>query len=393
MSNFSVSITAGSGAADYNNNAIAGFFGLNRGTIKNLRIKDSSISASSSGIGTTASAGAIAGINRGVIICCISLNNTIYSYQGYRAVSASQHCSLAGGIAGGGYDDSSISYCYAVNTVTADRRTGLTLNATARSNAVVNTWEDQSSAGIVANNCTSTTEYPEWVDTRNEAAILYNNFGAGDAIEPYMWDENGFTSDKYYYLVIDNTQALEGSVRSDAVITNGEKEIRYTYETTEYQLFPVGTAVTVTAYLEGYNGSWSDSGYFLENITGATATIGEVTSPEDGTDGAGNSTYSYDSDRFLRTQEFSVTTPDSPATVGYTTVKMLPTSLNSVPKDVLRVYGASGRAFVETPIGSTITVYDLSGRLVFRTKAHQNRTEIALNNGFYIINGVKIAIK
>lgn len=389
VSKFSVSIDKSIGG-----NAIAGFFGLNRGTIKNLRIEDSEISASSSGIGTTSSAGAIAGLNRGVILCCISLNNKVTAYQGYGAVSTFQHCALAGGIAGGGYDESSVAYCYAAdNTVTADRKTGLGANATARSNDVVSIWENQNSSGSVTNNCTSTTEYTDWVEARNEAAVLYNNFGLGDVIEPYMWDENGFTSERYYYLVVDNMQASEGSVRKAAEVTEKIKEKRYMYDNTEYLFYPAGTTVTVTAYLEGYDSSWSDTGYFLESVTGASATIGEVTSPEDGTDGAGNSTYSFETGRFLRTQDFFVTISDSPSTVSYTTTRIIPTSVSVVTRKDFHAYGAKGRAFVEAAAGSIVTVYDLSGRLVFRTVACQDRTEIELHCGYYIINGIKVAVQ
>ena len=51
------------------------------------------------------------------------------------------------------------------------------------------------------------------------------------------------------------------------------------------------------------------------------------------------------------------------------------------------------KVVVETATGNTITIFDMTGRVVYNGVATAHRNEIALHPGMYIANGVKVIIR
>ena len=97
-----------------NNTYAAGLFLTNYGTIANLSIVDSSISASGS---QSAFAGAIVAINYGSIVNCHNINTTVYAETNHNSW---QKHSYAGGIAGKNTDGGTISKCSNTGSISAE---------------------------------------------------------------------------------------------------------------------------------------------------------------------------------------------------------------------------------------------------------------------------------
>lgn len=64
-----------------------------------------------------------------------------------------------------------------------------------------------------------------------------------------------------------------------------------------------------------------------------------------------------------------------------------------VEESALKVYGAQGNVVVETENPCQVNVYNVAGALVRSLQVESGRTEIALPQGFYIVNGQKVIVK
>lgn len=326
VSNFVVNVERGNDwINDTNNYPIAGFFGLNKGVIKNLYILNANITAKTSapeglnvGAINSAGAGGIAGINgaNGVIDNCCVKNSYIYTYIGYRT-SANDNNSNASGIANNYGNSSIIRNCYSINnTIIADanhkntyKRTHTIAAKWKRTDAggggdhgftnpinccVVNSKAeaqvDGSSSSNRVDNVTYTysSDYTSWRDGRNSAAWLNNNIpGYENTDEPYTWDEDGITPDKHYYAMISNDLAegyRDGTVVVTPSIPNVYKRndgivdvysidyINAAGENVTYILYPQGTDIEVRVGLEGWDlttltdGKVKHAGYFIDNV-------------------------------------------------------------------------------------------------------------------------------
>ena len=106
----------------------------------------------------------------------------------------------------------------------------------------------------------------EAVKAINNATIEYNNWGVGEAPKtPYFIDETTLKpTDKIYYAVTfydDRDNILQ--VPSLQV---SEQAKVYTYQDTEYTLYPTGSEVTIDTYPIGYSADWSSKGYYLNTV-------------------------------------------------------------------------------------------------------------------------------
>ncbi|MBQ1986890.1 MAG: T9SS type A sorting domain-containing protein, partial [Muribaculaceae bacterium] len=106
----------------------------------------------------------------------------------------------------------------------------------------------------------------EAVKAINNATIEYNNWGVGEAPKtPYFIDETTLKpTDKIYYAVTfydDRDNMLQ--VPSPQV---SEQAKVYTYQDTEYTLYPAGGEVTIDTYPIGYSADWSSKGYYLNTV-------------------------------------------------------------------------------------------------------------------------------
>ncbi|MBE6314378.1 MAG: hypothetical protein E7079_05465 [Bacteroidales bacterium] len=326
VSNFVVNIETGGGNwfNDTHYFAVAGFFGLNKGVIKNLMVASASIKAIvKDGSMNTSGAGAIAGINgvNGVIDNCCVTNCYIYSYNGYDSATASCHAN-ASGIANN-YNASSIvknSHVYN-STIVANTATYKLLFSThddiyKRAHIISGRWdrdlkEDDgfsnpinccainSTSQTQANGTNSTnrvdnvtytysSDYTSWRSGRNSAAWLNNNIpGYENTDQPYTWDEDGITPDKHYYAMISNDLAegyRDGAVvvtptipsvykRNDGIVDVYSIDyVNAAGENVRYMLYPQGTDVEIRVGLEGWDlttltdGKVKHAGYFVDKV-------------------------------------------------------------------------------------------------------------------------------
>ena len=341
----------------------------------------------------------------GNIAGCSVINNTIEVYSPY-TYGADYGTAYAGGICGASGNTSvsannfrettntSISDCIvAGNTITADGsiRNGGDKPTSISSGAAKS---DNQEYGSVA-------EMQAGIDAINRATILYNNLGIGNAPKtPYYIDVNtGMPTDKIYYalLGIDNTQVLEKSIRQDAQLIHNAAKMDFVHEGATYALYPAGEVFTVEFYLEGYSGNWQNVGYLIDAITdnnGHALEAAEVyRMVENGLDENGNPTYSYDTDRFLRKLRYEVVMPAAMTTLHYTTRFIdVATSVEDVEQES-RIYGVSGRVVVDATETCEVRVVDMAGRMVYNGRVAEGRNEIALERGFYIVNGVKVVVR
>lgn len=322
VSNFVVNIETGGSYSTTNEFAVAGFFGLNKGVIKNIMISNASFSAKTkyywAGCIDSAAAAAIAGINgvNGVINnCCVS-NCYIYSYVGHGGATDSCN-SHASGVTNN-YGSSSIvknSYSYN-NTIIADANHK---NTYKRVHAIASRWERTSISGggdhgftnpvnccsvnssaqtqVDGTNSTNrvdnvtytySSDYTSWRSGRNSAAWLNNNIsGYENTDQPYTWDEDGITPDKHYYAMISNDLAegyRDGAVvvtptipsvykRNDGIVDVYSIDyVNAAGENVRYMLYPQGTEIEVRVGLEGWDlttltdGKVKHAGYFVDKV-------------------------------------------------------------------------------------------------------------------------------
>ena len=395
ISNYSISNT------NSDNYMTAGLFGaIDGATIKNLHVTGSKIYLKTRhyyGYG-----GAIVGYAKsGTITGCTATNNTIEVYSPLLTLGVA----YAGGICGAVGDtkitsnsftettNTSISDCVvAGNTITADGSHKKGDKPTPISSGAAKS--DNQEYGSMA-------EMQAGIDAINRATILYNNLGIGNAPKtPYYIDVNtGMPTNKIYYalLGIDNTQVLEKSIRQDAQLIHNAAKMDFVHEGATYALYPAGEAFTVEFYLEGYSGDWQNVGYLIDAITddnGHALEAAEVyRMVENGLDENGNPTYSYDTYRFLRKLRYEVVMPAAMTTLHYTTQFIdVATSVEDVEQES-RIYGVSGRVVVDATEACEVRVVDMAGRMVYNGRVAEGRNEIALERGFYIVNGVKVVVR
>lgn len=327
VSNFVVNVVRDNNwINDTNNYAIAGFFGLNKGVIKNLWVSNADITAKTNApsswleVGTinSVAAGGIAGLNgdNGLIDnCCVS-NCRMYAYVGYKT-SAYDNNSHASGVTNN-YGSTSIlknSYSYN-NTIIADANNKDTYK---RVHVLAARWERTSTSGggnhgftnpedccAVNSTCytqvdgsnntnrvdnatyTYSSDYTSWRSGRNNAAWLNNNIpGYENSDEPYTWDEDGITPEKHYYAMISND--IANGYRDGAEIVSPKVPTTYKRndgvvdvytidyvnsagEAVTYTLYPEGTTVQVRVGLEGWDlttltdGKVKHAGYFVDKV-------------------------------------------------------------------------------------------------------------------------------
>lgn len=388
-------------SASYNNGAnmgriTVGLFGYTTGaTIKNLVVTNSYVYVKSNAYHIYG--GAIVGFMDGgsVVTNCTSTNNSINVDAPFQ-FGIKYGNAYAGGIAGSAENSTASDCSVAGNSLSADG---------AKSDNPANISNNYSGSSVSdANNnvYSSTTEMAANIAEINRATILYNNLGIGSAPEtPYYLDETtGMPTDKIYYalLGIDNSQATAGSVRNNAAIIHNANKMDFEYNSTTYALYPAGSSVVAEFYLEGFSGDWTNAGYYVNEITDnngyvlAGSNDATYLMPEDGMDEEGNPTFSFETGRFLRKQQFTITMPFAPTTLYYTTMTVIPSSVEDV-EAAARVYGANGMVVVEAGAEGNVTVVDMAGRVVYNGKVSEGRNELALDRGFYIVNGTKVIVR
>ena len=212
---------------------------------------------------------------------------------------------------------------------------------------------------------------------------------------PYYLDENTGepTSIIYYVVDVDDSRAAAGSVRQGAAIIHNDSKMDFVYNDATYALYPAGNTVTVEFYLEGYSGNWGSAGFLVGDITDANGVALENSLVsvvgDDGMDENGNSTWNAATDRFMRKMCYEVTVPTANTTICYTTT--IPTSVEGVESDN-RIYTAGGYVVVEAATAGNVTIVDMAGRIVYNGLVKEGRNEIALERGFYVVNGVKVVL-
>ncbi len=386
---------------------VVGLFGaIDGATIKNLHITDSYAYIKTNHYYNYG--GSVVGYAKsGTISNCTATNNTIEVYSPWTFIArygvayAGGICGAAGNRSVGAGDfsentNTSISDCIvADNTITADgsirnggdNPTPISSGAAKSDNQEYATIEDMK-AGL---------------SDINRATIIYNNWGVGSEPKtPYFLDvETGMPTDIIYYAIdVDNSQAQVGSVRDNAAIIPGAGMLDFEYEGATYTIIPAGDNVVIEFYLEGHVGDWSskDYGYYIGEITDdngnvlATTNDATYTMPENGMDEEGNPTFSYESGRFLRKQQFTIPMPAAKTTLNYTTIATIPTSVEGVEAEA-RIYGAEGCIVIEAAGDGNVTVADMAGRTVYNGRVSQGRNELSLTRGFYIVNGTKVIVR
>lgn len=389
ISNYSASYNAGGGTG----RITVGLFGYTTGaTIKNLVVTNSYVYVKSNAYYVYG--GAIVGFMDGgsVITNCTSTNNNINVVARFGLSGRAN----AGGIAGSAENSTASDCTVAGNSITAD---GTNSDNSAN---ISNNYSGSSVSDANNNVYSSTTEMAANIAEINRATILYNNLGIGSAPKtPYYLDETtGMPTDKIYYalLGVDNSQAEAGSVRNNAAIIHNANKMDLEYNSTTYALYPAGATVVAEFYLEGYTGDWTNAGYYIAEITDNNGNVlagsndATYIMPETGMDEEGNPTFSFESGRFLRKQQFTIAMPAAATTLYYTTEAVIPSSVESV-EAATRIYGANGVAVVEAAGDSNVTVVDMAGRVVYNGKVSQGRNELTLDRGFYIVNGTKVVVR
>lgn len=371
----------------------AGVFGYLKGaTIKNTCVKDGYFYVKASSYDVMG--GALAGWMDGnsTITNCSSVNNTVTVKAPYGATGYAN----AGGIVGASENSTASDCTVAGNSITADG-TGADNKAN-----ISNNYSGSSVADANNNVYSSTADMAANIAEINRATILYNNLGIGSEPKtPYYLDETtGMPTDKIYYalLGIDNSQATAGSVRNNAAIIHNANKMDFNYDGATYALYPAGSSVVAEFYLEGFSGDWTNAGYYVNEITDNNGNVlagsndATYLMPEDGMDEEGNPTFSFETGRFLRKQQFTVAMPFAPTTLYYTTMTVIPSSVEDV-EVATRVYGANGMVVVEAGAEGNVTVVDMAGRVVYNGKVSEGRNELALDRGFYIVNGTKVIVR
>lgn len=386
----------------------SGLFGaIDGATIRNITLKDSDITHDTpcyynfcGGIVGYSKSGSIS--NCSVINCKITAKSP-YSYW----IAGDLGRAYSGGICGAAGEEPTES---TIGSLTTNTDTAISdcivTGTTATADGSKNSFPTPISSGAAKSD---NQEYATVEDMKaglsniNRATIIYNNWGVGSEPKtPYFLNvETGMPTDIIYYaLDVDNNQAQTGSVRDNAAIIPGADMLDFEYEGTTYTIIPAGDNVVIEFYLEGHVGDWSskDFGYYIGEITDnngnvlATTNDATYTMPENGMDEEGNPTFSYETGRFLRKQQFTIPMPAAKTTLYYTTIATIPTSVEGVESNS-RIYGAEGCVVIEAAADGIATVVDMTGRTVYNGRVSQGRNELSLVRGFYIVNGTKVIVR
>lgn len=328
ITNFNVDVRIKSATNQY---PFGGLFGRNSGTIKNLQVEGATIYAEAeSGTLNSSAAGGIAGYNTGTITYCVVKSSNITAKINYGVDGA---CSYAGGIAGA-QKDGTISYCYVEgNTITAKKSSSWATSDT-YTNALSNKW---SGSNTQTECCTSTTDYTNFKNSRNNAAWSFNNIPGAAVAEPYTWEANGITPKKHYAVNVTNDFADNGSYLSaGAKIISPASEYQLVSGGKTYNLYNAGTTINFEIDVEGkgapgyeieYLGGYNfvkKNGYYVDK---AYLTYNYFTNPSQSVEkveiSAGNanddSAINHTTKRYYRTNTFSITSPAKATTLAYTT--------------------------------------------------------------------------
>ena len=206
----------------------------------------------------------------------------------------------------------------------------------------------------------------------------------------YELEESG------YYRLTFAEHGEDPAVRYDATILT-EPIMVFSPEGAEFPMYRGGEKVTLEFYLEGFNGSWSDSGYFVNTIFNTTDSQAIQATPiamygDDGYDKDGNATYDENTDRFMRTIVYEVEMPANVTAIAYTTYSEIPTSVEGVANEAMRVYGTRGELVANCNTPAQLTVVSIDGRMVYNAIV-EGETRVALPAGIYIANNNTVVVR
>lgn len=392
----------------------SGLFGaINGGTIKNLVVRDSYIQHK-----TTAyynyCGGIVAYARSGKIENCSSINNTIKAESPYNAAGA-RGSAYAGGICGasGNYKTKTPLLASKIEDFETTTNTAIQ-NCSVAGNTVIADGKRTSKAPDISHGASQTgnvkyNSVNEWQTAQenkfaaiNDNTIKKNNFGvnSGETANYYLNPQTGVATDYNYYVFmgVDDSKAQTGSLRQNSTYTDGALMTPYNYNGYNYKLYPSGkVAVTITFYLEGFKGNWSDAGFFIERIynteTGADIQKNLIaTYGNDGLDKDGNATYNANTDRFMRTEVYELIMPANVTSVAYTTYKIVPSSIESTAQEAVQVYGTNGALVVNAAAATELVVVSIDGRVVYNDMVEGN-ARIELPAGIYIANNHKVVVR
>ncbi len=397
----------------------SGLFGaIQNATIKNITVRDSYIYQKTNAYNNFA--GAIVGIsNSGTIDNCSSIHNNISVHSPYQAFGKRGYA-YAGGICGacgnkptsaskiGGFTETTnttIEDCaVAGNSITGSAaNTTKTPAITSGSTQKDNTDYDAQYPGNPegAMNALQQDKVAD-IAAINDNTIKKNNFGvnSGETANYYLNPQTGVATDYNYYVFmgVDDSKAQTGSLRQNSTYTDGALMMPYNYNGYNYKLYPSGkVAVTITFYLEGFKGNWSDAGFFIERIynteTGADIQKNLIaTYGNDGLDKDGNATYNANTDRFMRTEVYELIMPANVTSIAYSTYKIVPSSIESTAQEAVQVYGTNGALVVNAAAATELVVVSIDGRVVYNDMVEGN-ARIELPAGIYIANNHKVVVR
>ena len=371
-----------------------GLFGaISNATITNLAVTNSKVYTRSGCINIYG--GAIVGWmeNNSFITNCTSANNQITVNAAY-GTGIYGGRAFAGGICGSSKNSTASGCKVAGNTTTADGKQG--------DNPA--DFSNNSSGSTIENNnkYASTDAMTTNVAAINDNTIKKNNFGVnnGETANYYLNPQTGVATDYNYYVFkgVDDSKAQTGSLRQNSTYTDGALMMPYNYNGYNYKLYPSGkVAITITFYLEGFKGNWSDAGYFIERIynteNGADIQRNLIaTYGNDGLDKDGNATYNANTDRFMRTEVYELIMPANVTSVAYTTYKIVPSSIESTAQEAVQVYGTNGALVVNAAAATELVVVSIDGRVVYNDMVEGN-ARIELPAGIYIANNHKVVVR
>lgn len=431
--------------------AYGGLFSLNRGVIKNVFIENATIYVKSRAINNSSLAGAIAAVNRGTITNCCVKSSTITAHNNYGLLGQVAAHSYAAGIAACNYDSSSIiSYCYVNDDVTVNA-TRSNNSTDLHSNDISNAWDSSNNQVdcVINSSAYGSMTSGGFRQLRNTYAWIKNNFSLDELLsagiitsgdyttisnaEPYTWDENGITPDRHFYFNTSDAWAEAGSTRitdgnlSAAVVTSPSIPSSYVRDnvvdvysvdyvningqSVRYNLYPAGTTVNVRIGLEGWNpevakdgwcrnaGWFVDKTYLTHSLTW-NPSYERTSTDENGSisndDREETGEVSESTNRQLRYQSISYTTPSEPTTFAYTTINKDGGEMTSVGKmsvSTFKLTGGKGHIAVSADKGQKISIYDLAGRMVYQGVSSGSIIDIELAPGIYVANGKKVVVK
>lgn len=384
----------------------AGLFGaIDGATIKNLNVTGCNINLSTNHYYNFG--GSIVGLSlKGTIINCSATQNKVTITSNFNILGV-KGSAYAGGICGACGDEPPMhagGFKSTTNTEVSDCTVaGNTISASGKSNGSngktdITTGAEQTGNDVYA----STDAMTSNIAAINDNTIKKNNFGVnnGETANYYLNPQTGVATDYNYYVFkgVDDSKAQTGSLRQNSTYTDGALMMPYNYNGYNYKLYPSGkVAITITLYLEGFKGNWSDAGYFIERIynteNGADIQRNLIaTYGNDGLDKDGNATYNANTDRFMRTEVYELIMPANVTSVAYSTYKIIPSSIEGTAQEAVQVYGTNGALVVKAAAATELVVVSIDGRVVYNDMVEGN-ARIELPAGIYIANNHKVVVR